>query len=83
MVETERADEAETFAAGVADRKYEYTETLEASVTTDLKLSLAVALEDRDAARASHTPALAKLTAKYASFWLNPRRPPPCPPPPP
>ena len=48
MAETERADEAEAFAASFVDRKYEYTETLEASVN-DLKLSLAAALEDRDA----------------------------------
>ena len=66
VAETERADEAGAFAAGVSDRTYAYTETLAASVA-DLKLSLAAALEDRDAARASHTPALAKLTAKYAS----------------
>ena len=50
VAETERADEAEAFAAGFPAREYEYTETLEASVK-DLKLSLAAALEDRDAAR--------------------------------
>ena len=60
-----RADEAEAFAESFVDRKYEYTETPEASVN-DLKLSLAAALEDRDAARAAQTPALQKITAKYA-----------------
>ena len=57
VAETERADEAEAFAANFVDRKYEYTETLEASVN-DLKLSLAAALEDRDAARGAQTPSL-------------------------
>ena len=66
MAETERADEAEAFAASFVDQKYEYTETMEASIT-DLKLSLATALEERDAARGAQTPALQKITAKYAS----------------
>ena len=66
MAETERADEAEAFASKFVDQKYEYTETLEASVT-DLKLSLAATLEERDAARGAQTPALQKTTAKYAS----------------
>ena len=48
VAETERADEAEAFASKFVDQKYEYTETLEVSVN-DLKLSLAAALEDRDA----------------------------------
>ena len=52
------------FAASFSERKDEYTETLETSVK-DLKHSLAVALEDLDAARESQTPALAKLTARY------------------
>ena len=39
---------------------------MEASIT-DLKLSLATALEERDAARGAQTPALQKATAKYAS----------------
>ena len=66
MAETERADEAEAFASNFVDQKYEYTEALEASIT-DLKLSLAAALEERDAARGAQTPALRKITAKYAS----------------
>ena len=64
MSETERTDEAEAFAASADERKYEYTEKLEASVT-GLKHSLVVALEDLDAAREAQTSALAKLTARY------------------
>ena len=66
VAETERADNAEAFASSFVDQKYEYTETMEASIT-DLKLSLATALEERDAARGAQTPALQKATAKYAS----------------
>ena len=66
MAETVRADEAETFAAGLPAKEYEYTAALEASVK-DLKLlALESALEERDAAREARTPALAKVTAKYA-----------------
>ena len=66
LAETESADNAEAFASSFVDRKYEYTETMEASIA-DLKLSLATALEERDAARGAQTPALQKATAKYAS----------------
>ena len=65
MAETVRADEAETFAAALPAKEYEYTAALEASVK-DLKLALESALEERDAAREARTPALAKATAKYA-----------------
>ena len=64
--ETERTDEADTFAASFADRKYEYTGTLGASVK-DLKRSLAAAHEDLEAAREAQTPTLAKLTVTYRS----------------
>ena len=64
MAETVRADEAEA-SAGLPAKEYEYTAALEASVK-DLKLALESALEERDAAREARTPALAKVTAKYA-----------------
>ena len=66
LAETERADNAEAYASSFAGQKYEYTESLEASIV-DLKLALATALEERDAARGAQTPALQRAKDKYAS----------------